>query len=47
MNQALWNDKDLTVGIITGVGIGLVIGLVFGYEWAWRPVVNCFRPLVG
>ena len=47
MNQALWNDKDLAVSAIVGVGIGFVIGLTFGYEWAWRPVVNCFRPLIG
>ncbi len=47
MNQALWNDKDLAVGVAVGVGIGFVIGLAFGYEWAWRPVVNCIRPLIG
>jgi len=47
MNQILWSDKDLVVGVIVGVGIGFVIGLAFGYEWLWRPVVNCFRPLVG
>jgi uncharacterized membrane protein (Fun14 family) len=47
MNQALWNDKDLAVGVIVGVGIGFVVGLAFGYEWAWRPVVNCIRPLIG
>jgi hypothetical protein len=30
-----------------GVAIGFVVGFVVGYEWAWQPVVNTFRPLIG
>jgi hypothetical protein len=30
-----------------GVAIGCVVGFVVGYEWAWQPIVNTFRPLIG
>lgn len=46
-NQPLWHDRDLFRAGLVGVTVGLVVGIVIGYEWAWRPVVNTFRPLVG
>ena len=46
-SQPIWKDSDLIrIGIIAGV-IGFAIGVVVGFEWAWRPVVNCFKPLTG
>jgi len=47
MKQAIWNDIDLIKASLIGSAIGLVVGIVIGYEWAWQPVVNAFRPLVG
>jgi hypothetical protein len=32
---------------LVGIAIGFVIGVIVGYDWAWRPVVNTFKPLVG
>jgi len=47
MNQVLWTDRDLVVGVVIGVVLGFGIGLSFGYEWAWRPIQTCFRYLAG
>jgi hypothetical protein len=47
MERAIWHDRDLFRAGLVGVAIGLVVGIVIGYEWAWRPVVNTFKPLVG
>lgn len=45
--QPIWHDKDLyKFGAICAV-IGFAVGFLFGYEWAWKPVVQTFKPLVG
>jgi Na+/H+-dicarboxylate symporter len=45
--QPVWRDKDLYKSLAIGVVIGFLVGLVVGYEWAWRPVEQSFRPLIG
>jgi len=47
MKQAIWNDRDILKAALYGATIGLIVGIVVGYEWAWQPVVNTFRPLIG
>jgi hypothetical protein len=47
MKQAIWNDIDLIKASLVGSAIGLVVGIIIGYEWAWQPVVNTFKPLIG
>ncbi len=46
-DQPIWTDKDLYKTLAVGIAIGFVVGLIVGYEWAWEPVVQTFRPLVG
>ncbi len=46
-DQQLWTDKDLLKYCIIAWFIGALIGGLVGFEWAWRPVVNCFKPLMG
>lgn len=46
-HQPIWHDKDLYKALAIGAVVGFVAGLVVGFEWAWRPVVQTFRPLVG
>jgi polyferredoxin len=45
--QPIWNDKDLYKATAIGIIIGFLVGVVVGYEWAWRPVVQTVKPLVG
>jgi hypothetical protein len=45
--QPIWNDKDLYKATAFGIVIGFLVGVVVGYEWAWRPVVQTVKPLVG
>ena len=45
--QPVWNDKDLFKAAAFGIVIGFLVGVVVGYEWAWRPVVQTVKPLVG
>jgi len=45
--QPIWHDKDLYKAMAIGAVIGFVVGVVVGYEWAWRPVVQTFKPLTG
>jgi hypothetical protein len=47
MKNAIWNDFDLIKAALLGSVIGLVVGIVIGYEWAWSPVVNTLKPLIG
>jgi hypothetical protein len=47
MKTTIWNDIDLLKAALAGSVIGLVVGIIVGYEWAWRPVVDAFRPLRG
>jgi hypothetical protein len=46
-SEYIWSDRDLLKFSAIGAVAGFVIGVVVGFEWAWRPVVNVFRPLVG
>ena len=47
MKTAIWHDHDLIKAGVVGAVIGFVVGVVVGFEWAWQPVVNTFRPLIG
>jgi hypothetical protein len=47
MKQAIWNDRDLIKDVVCGSIIGFIVGVIVGYNWAWQPVVNTFRPLIG
>ena len=47
MKQAIWNDIDIFKAVLFGTGFGIVVGIVIGYEWAWQPVVNTFKHLIG
>jgi hypothetical protein len=47
MKKAIWYDYDIAKAALVGVAIGFVIGVAVGYEWAWRPVVTVFKPLIG
>ncbi len=45
--QPIWHDRDLfKFGAVCAI-VGFIVGLIAGYEWAWKPVVSTFRPLVG
>lgn len=45
--QPIWHDRDLYKAAIIGSIIGFLIGVIVGYEWAWQPAVQLFRPLIG
>ena len=45
--QPIWHDRDLYKAAAVGAAIGFVVGLLVGYEWAWRPVIQTFKPLIG
>lgn len=45
--QPIWHDKDLYKAMAIAGVIGFVVGVIVGYEWAWRPVVQTFKPLIG
>jgi hypothetical protein len=47
MKLAIWNDRDIIKALAIGAVSGFVVGLVVGFEWAWKPVVNVFKPLIG
>ena len=47
MKTAIWNDHDIIKALAIGAVSGFVVGLVVGFEWAWRPVIQTLRPLVG
>jgi hypothetical protein len=47
MNTTIWNNYDMIKAAVYGGIVGLVIGVIVGYEWAWQPVVNTVRPLIG
>lgn len=45
--QPIWHDRDLFKVGIASVIVGFAIGFLVGYESAWRPVMQCFKPLIG
>jgi ElaB/YqjD/DUF883 family membrane-anchored ribosome-binding protein len=45
--QPIYTVKDSYKFIAIGAVVGFIVGLVVGYEWAWRPAVQTFRPLIG
>ena len=47
MKHAIWHDSDMLKAVLFGSVVGLIVGFVVGYEWAWRPIVNTFKPLIG
>ena len=47
MKNAIWYDSDMAKAVLVGIAVGFVVGVLVGYEWAWQPVVNTFRPLIG
>jgi hypothetical protein len=47
MKTTIWNSLDLIKAALVGSIVGLIAGLITGYQWAWQPVVNTFRPLIG
>lgn len=46
-SEQIWTDRDLAKFSAIGAGMGFIVGVVVGFEWAWEPVFDCFRPLAG
>jgi hypothetical protein len=45
--QPIWHNADMIkAAAIAGV-IGFMIGVIVGYDWAWAPVTQTFKPLIG
>ncbi len=45
--QPVWHDGDLYKSLAIGAVVEFIIGYVLGYEAAWKPVIQSFRPLIG
>jgi hypothetical protein len=46
-SQPIWHNADMIkAAAIAGV-IGFMIGVIVGYDWAWAPVTQTFKPLIG
>jgi len=46
-SQPIWHNADMIkAAVIAGV-IGFMIGVIVGYDWAWAPVTQTFKPLIG
>lgn len=46
-DRPLWSDIDLVKFSAVVVVISFALGFLAGYEASWRPIVDCFRPLIG
>jgi len=46
-SEQIWTDRDLAKFSAIAAVIGFIVGIVVGFEWAWKPVFDCFRPLTG
>jgi hypothetical protein len=42
-SQPMWHNKDL----YKAMAVGVCIGFIVGYDWAWAPVTQTFKPLIG
>jgi hypothetical protein len=45
--QPIWRDSDMIKAAAIAGMIGFVVGVIVGYEWAWKPAVQIFKPLMG
>jgi len=46
-SQPIWHNADMIkAAVIAGV-IGFMIGVIVGYDRAWAPVTQTFKPLIG
>jgi hypothetical protein len=46
-SQPIWHNADMIkAAVIAGV-IGFMVGIIVGYDWAWTPVTQTFKPLIG
>lgn len=45
--RPLWYDRDLIKVGLVAIVLGFAIGFLVGYESALKPIVNCFKPLIG
>jgi hypothetical protein len=43
----VYSNKDLFIFGSVTFGLGMLVGIGIGFQWAWKPVVDCFRPLIG
>lgn len=46
-SEQIWTDRDLAKFSAIAAVIGFIVGIVVRFEWAWKPVFDCFRPLAG
>jgi hypothetical protein len=46
-SQPIWHNADMIkAAVIAGI-IGFMVGVIVGYDWAWEPVTQTFKPLIG
>jgi len=45
--QPIWHDTDMIKSAAVAGAIGFIVGVIVGYEWAWKPVIETFKPLIG
>jgi hypothetical protein len=46
-SQPIYHGKDILKSSLIGAAIGFIVGVIVGFEWAYTPVVNAFKPLIG
>ena len=46
-SQPIWHNADMIKSAAIAGVIGFMVGVVVGYEWAWNPVIQTFKPLIG
>jgi hypothetical protein len=45
--QPVWHSADMIKSAAVAGAIGFIVGVIVGYEWAWKPVIQTFKPLIG
>jgi hypothetical protein len=45
--QPIWHDTDMIKAAAAAGVISFIVGIIVGYEWAWKPVIQTFKPLMG